>query len=160
SPCKPESPDYVAPWVRAGPGLALDGEPRYDLDRWNEEFFVRLRRFLTLAAEREIVVEVTLFSNTYADTASALHPPRASSDLNGGGDVPWTDYNTLREPGLVERQKAYVRRVVAEINEFDNFYFELCNEPGGGYTGGPAPDEVDAWQQDLARVVRDEEERR
>jgi Family of unknown function (DUF6298) len=160
SPCKPESPDYVAPWVRAGPGLALDGEPRYDLDRWNEEFFARLRRFLTLAAEREIVVEVTLFSNTYADTVWALNPLRAANNLSGVGDVPWTDYNTLREPGLVERQKAYVRRVVAEINEFDNFYFELCNEPGGGYTGGPAPDEVDAWQQDLARVVRDEEERR
>src|SRR5260221_11285134 len=35
SPCKPESPDYLAPWERRGPGLALDGEPLYDLDRWN-----------------------------------------------------------------------------------------------------------------------------
>src|ERR1039457_1644673 len=35
SPCKPESPDYIAPFVRSGPGKALDGEPIYDLDQWN-----------------------------------------------------------------------------------------------------------------------------
>ena len=34
SPCKPESPDFIAPYVRSGPGLAMDGEPLYDLDRW------------------------------------------------------------------------------------------------------------------------------
>jgi hypothetical protein len=33
SPCKPESPDYISPYVRSGPGNALDGEPMYDLDR-------------------------------------------------------------------------------------------------------------------------------
>jgi hypothetical protein len=33
SPCKPESPDYIAPFPRTGPGNALDGEPIYDLDQ-------------------------------------------------------------------------------------------------------------------------------
>src|SRR5512135_1358970 len=49
STCKPESPDYVAPFARTGPGLALDGQPKFDLDRWNPEFFDRLHRFLTIA---------------------------------------------------------------------------------------------------------------
>ena len=31
STCKPESPDYIAPFQRTGPGTALDGQPRYDL---------------------------------------------------------------------------------------------------------------------------------
>src|SRR5271155_4166401 len=35
SPCKPESPDYIAPFLRTGPGKALDGEAIYDLDQWN-----------------------------------------------------------------------------------------------------------------------------
>ena len=47
SPAKPESPDYIAPFPRTGPGKALDGEPIYDLDQWNPEYFDRLRRFLT-----------------------------------------------------------------------------------------------------------------
>jgi hypothetical protein len=44
SPCKPESPDFIAPYIRSGPGLALDGEPLYDLDQWNPEYFDRLHR--------------------------------------------------------------------------------------------------------------------
>jgi hypothetical protein len=36
SPIKPESPDYLTPWPRPGPGLALDGEPKYDLEKWNQ----------------------------------------------------------------------------------------------------------------------------
>ncbi|MDP4130521.1 MAG: DUF6298 domain-containing protein, partial [Bacteroidota bacterium] len=65
STCKPESPDYISPFLRTGPGKALDGEPRYDLDQWNPEFFSRLQKFLDLASHYGIVVEITLLSNTY-----------------------------------------------------------------------------------------------
>jgi len=51
SPLKPDSPDYVAPWPRTGPGVARDGELKYDLDRWNLEYFDRLRKFLSLASK-------------------------------------------------------------------------------------------------------------
>src|SRR5512142_802739 len=44
STCKPESPDYIAPFLRTGPEKALDGQPKYDLDRWNPELFERLDR--------------------------------------------------------------------------------------------------------------------
>ena len=52
SPCKPRPEDYIAPWRRTGPALALDGQPQFDLDAWNPEFFDRLHRFLDLASER------------------------------------------------------------------------------------------------------------
>src|SRR5947209_2663547 len=96
SPCKPDSPDFVAPWERSGPGVALDGEPAYDLERWNGEYFARLHRFLQLASERDIVVEVTLFSNTYAEAVGALHPLRAANNLDGIGVVEWPDYTSLK----------------------------------------------------------------
>ncbi|MGO8703608.1 MAG: hypothetical protein ACLQVA_07300, partial [Candidatus Brocadiia bacterium] len=44
STCKPESTDYIAPFLRTGPGQASDGLPKYDLTRWNPEFFDRLHR--------------------------------------------------------------------------------------------------------------------
>lgn len=157
SPCKPESPDYLAPWPRTGPGEALDGEPKYDLDQWNDEYFARLRRFLTLASERNIVVEVTLFSNTYADHIWALNPLRAANNLQGVGRVEWQEYTSLRDQALVERQKAYVRQIVREVNAFDNLYFEVCNEPGGGYPDHATLAEIDAWQEEIARTVREEE---
>src|SRR5690349_8966472 len=65
STCKPESPDYIAPFMRTGQGKALDGELKYDLDRWNPEFFERLHRFLSLASDAGIIVEVVLLSNAY-----------------------------------------------------------------------------------------------
>ena len=44
--------------TRTGPGRALDGEPKYDLDQWNPEFFERLHQFLSRASDYGIVVEV------------------------------------------------------------------------------------------------------
>src|SRR5437867_7527356 len=67
SPLKPDSPDFVAPYPRRGPLRAMDGEPIYDLDEWNGEYFDRLHRFLTASSDLGIVVELTLFSNSYSD---------------------------------------------------------------------------------------------
>ena len=39
SPLKAESPDFVTPYPRTGPGKAMDGELKYDLDKWNLEVF-------------------------------------------------------------------------------------------------------------------------
>ena len=80
SPCKPESPDYISPFVRSGPGKALDGEPIYDLDQWNPEYFDRLHRFLDAASKMGIVVELTVFSNTYANDVWKLNPLRAENN--------------------------------------------------------------------------------
>jgi hypothetical protein len=159
SPLKVESPDFVAPWPRTGPGRALDGELRFDLEQWNDEFFSRLDRFLTLAAERDVVVELTLFSNSYADHVWALNPLRHENNLNGVGNVHWADYTSLLDPGLVACQKAYVRRIVQATHGFDNVYYEVCNEPGGGVDGHVSLNGIDDWERELAAVIRDEESR-
>ena len=78
STCKPESTDYISPYPRTGPGLACDGQPKFDLDQWNPEFFDRLHRVLTAASENEVVVEVVLLSNAYADSVWALNPPASA----------------------------------------------------------------------------------
>ena len=103
SPIKPESPDYIAPWPRVGPGKAMDGEPAFDLDQWNDEFFARLHRFLTRASELGIVVELTLFSNTYADIVWALNPLRAANNVQKIGAIEWQDYNSLKNQPLNDR---------------------------------------------------------
>ena len=159
SPCKPESPDYIAPYVRSGPGKALDGEPIYDLDQWNPEYFERLHRFLDAASKRGIVVELTVFSNTYAEGVWALNPLRKENNRQGVGDVEWEDYLSLKNPELVKRQSAFARKVIHETSGYDNVYYEICNEPGGGVPGHATPADVDAWQAEMARVLRDELQR-
>jgi hypothetical protein len=156
SPCKPESPDYISPFVRSGPSKALDGEPMYDLDRWNPEYFERLHRFLDAASKRGIVVELTVFSNTYADNIWALNPLRKENNQQGVGDVEWEDYTSLKNPELVQRQIAFARKIVEETSHYDNVYYEICNEPGGGVPGHSSPAAVDAWQEEMARIMREE----
>jgi hypothetical protein len=156
SPCKPESPDYLAPYPRTGPGKALDGEPSYDLDRWNPEYFGRLRRFLRAASDRGIVVELTLFSHTYGDPIWALNPLNGKNNKQGVGKVEWAAYDSLHDKALVERQSAYARKVVQETCDFDNVYYEVCNEPAGGKLKDVPAADVDAWLVEMARVVRDE----
>jgi hypothetical protein len=156
SPVKPESPDYIAPWPRTGPDNAMDGEPKYDLDRWNSEYFDRLNRFLSLASDYGIVVELTLFSNTYADRIWALNPLRDQNNLQKAGAVDWTDYTSLRDAALVSRQTAYARKIVQETSDFDNVYYEICNEPGGGQPNHASPADVDLWQEEVGRMVREE----
>lgn len=156
SPCKPESPDYIAPYIRPGPGKALDGELQYDLDRWNPEYFERIHRFLDAASEKGIVVELTLFSNTYAENIWALNPLRAENNKQQVGHVPWQDYTSLKDPGLVRRQTEYARKIIAETSNYDNVYYEICNEPGGGVPGQSSPADVDAWQNMIAGVIRGE----
>jgi len=156
SPCKPESPDYIAPFPRTGPGNALDGEPIYDLDQWNPEYFERLHRFLDGASRRGIVVELTVFSNTYAPQVWALNPFRAENNKQHVGKVEWPEYLSLKEAELVRRQAAYARKIVDETSEYDNVYYEICNEPGGAVKGHIPSADVDAWQAEMGSVIRDE----
>ena len=156
SPCKPESPDYISPYVRAGPGKALDGEPQYDLDRWNPEYFERIHRFLEMASEKGIIVELTLFSNTYAENIWALNPLRAENNKQQVGHVTWQDYTSLKDADLVKRQTEYARKIIAETSNYDNVYYEICNEPGGGVPEHSSPVDVDAWQNVIAGVIRGE----
>src|SRR3974390_2634532 len=120
SPCKPESPDFIAPYVRSGPGNALDGEPIYDLDHWNPEYFDRLHHFLDAASKRGIVVELTVFSNTYVDDIWALNPLRKENNRQHVGDVEWEDYISLKNPQLVDRQKAFARKIIDKTRGYDN----------------------------------------
>jgi hypothetical protein len=156
SPCKPESPDYIAPFVRKGPGKAMDGEPVYDLDAWNPEYFERLHKFLDAASKRGIIVELTVFSNSYSPDTWALNPLRTENNLQHTGAVDWEEYITLKDKELVRRQTAYARKIIQETSGYDNVYYEICNEPGGGIAGHATPADVDAWQEEMARVMREE----
>jgi hypothetical protein len=160
STCKPESPDYIAPFERTGPGRALDEEPKFDLDRPNPEFYDRLHRFVGLASDYGIIVEVVLLSQTYARRVWTMNPLHTTNNVNGLEAIRWPDYVTMRHPKLFERQAAHVRKIVTELNRYDNVLYEICSEPGGGLPreGGHAPtSEVNDWLRALIRVVRETE---
>ncbi len=126
----PQPDRYIAPWEKEN--------GKYDLEQFNPEFFVRLKDFISEAREREIIVEVTLFSSIYAENAWDLCPFNGRNNVNGVGDISFKKANTLDNGGLLHHQEMFVRKVVGELKEFENIFYEVQNEPwadNGSFAG-------------------------
>lgn len=127
---------FVCPWARSEHSGAFDGGNRFDLTRWDPAYFERLKDFIAQAGERGIVVELVLFCTMYDETVWNASPMNARNNVNGVGEVgPHEVYGGKNEK-LLAAQYAVVRKLVTELNGFDNLYYEICNEPyeRGGLT--------------------------
>ena len=129
----PEPGQYVCPFGRSEVPGARDGGNKFDLDTWDEVFFGRLRDFCGLAGERGIVIEITLFCPYYVAVKDEQHwdlsPWHADNNINDLGRIPATEVLTLKYPRLLRYQEAMVSRIVRALNNYDNLYYEVCNEP-------------------------------
>jgi hypothetical protein len=126
--------------------MALDGKPKFDLSRFDDSYFERLRARTGAAGRRGIYVSVMLFEGWglfHANRGRAApegwawrgHPFHPENNVNGiNADM---DRNALG--GAVHRlgnrevkaiQAAYVRKVVETVNDRDNVLFEVINEGG------------------------------
>jgi len=120
---------FIAPWARSDtPGYAGGGN-KFDLDRWNPEYFERLHDFLAEASRLGIVVEVTLFSSHYVEAHWLLSPFHPDNNVNATSSIDWRKLHTLDNGNILGRQEQYTRKLVREANEFDNVIFEIQNEP-------------------------------
>jgi hypothetical protein len=120
---------YVCPWARSATPGYFDGGNKFDLKRWDEDYFRRLRSFVRQAGDRGIVVEVNLFSTMYSEELWQASPMNAASNINGVGRVGANEVYSSKEPELTGIQEAVTRKIAGELNEFDNIYYEVCNEP-------------------------------
>jgi hypothetical protein len=136
NPLAPAAGKLVCPWARsATPGYANGGN-KFDLAKWDDAYFARLKDFLAQAGKRGIVVELVLFCPFYEDSMWKLSPMNAQNNANGIGKVPRTEVYTLKHPDLVALHETLTRKIVSELRDFDNLYYEVCNEPYfGGVTG-------------------------
>lgn len=137
----------ITPWPRSNqPGYANGGN-KFDLSRWDEDYFARLKDFVGYADQRGIVVELALFCPMYEDKQWRLSPMNSINNINGLGGIARTNVYTLdRNGGLLALQETLTRKLVAELNSFDNLIFEIANEP---YFGGITMD----WQHRIADVI-------
>lgn len=146
----PKPRRYIGPWKRSATPGANDGGDKFDLTRFDAAYFKRLEDFLTQAGRRRIVVEVNLFSPNYDDSIWAINPMNSANNLNGVGAVPANETYTLKHLDLLRVQDDVVRKIVSHCRQFDNLYFEVCNEP---YFGGVTTE----WQDHIVGVIRDAE---
>lgn len=140
NPLGPLSGRQILPWQRsdqtgANPALAEPGHPsfKFDLDRWNPAYFDRLKAFVETAQRHDIIVEVAFFNGMYA----VCWPLMAMYHQNNIQDIGHYEADecglfTTADPrnrDVIRYQKAYVAKITAELNGYDNVIFDLCDEP-------------------------------
>lgn len=158
----------LTPWARSKVPGYVNGGNKFNLDQWDSHYFARLKDFCKEASKRGIVVEIVFFSANYSPSNWRNSPLNRRNNINLTKSIP---YNEIYRPvykNLIHYQMAMVRKIVQEVNGFDNVYFEICNEPYW-LKGIPEVDssihkqevtpEIYQWQQNIALTVKETEQR-
>ncbi len=156
-PLAPTPAAFLQPWKRSTTaGNALDGLGKWDFSEWDDAYFTRLDAFMEDCSRRGIVVELTFFSTYYTEGEWRNSPFHSSNNVQGVGPVSRYDAIRQLDVGLTAAKEAYVRKIVREVNRFDNFYFEIHNEPFWNEPGIKDDQEV-AFHTRMLEIIREEE---
>jgi hypothetical protein len=157
----------LTPWARSDVQGYVNGGNKFNLDQWNNQYFVRLKDFCKEASKRGIVVELVLFSANYSPFNWMNSPFNRHNNINLTEDIPYNAIYLSANKNLIRYQLAMVKKIVEEVNAFDNVYFEICNEPYW-LKGIPEVDpsihkqqvtpEMYKWQQGIALAVTQTEQ--
>ncbi len=134
------------PYLRTRPGAANDGMPKFDLTKFNQAYFDRMRERVKQAAERGMYVSVMLFNGWSVrrkvpgfalNNPWRSHPFNGANNINGidadlNGDDSGEESHGLLAPTVTALQEAYVRKVIDTVGDLDNVLYEISNESQGG----------------------------
>jgi len=138
---------YIGPtiYARPGPGVALDGDPKFDLNQFNAAYFDRLRQRVITLGQNGIYVGIPVFdkfSVRDGNTMSGVwagHPFNINNNINGINGDPTNqgdglDTETLILPAVTAYQEAYVRHLIDTLGDQDNVIWEVLQEGDGTYS--------------------------
>ena len=148
---------------RTGPGAALDAGPKFDLTKFNGDFFDRLRSRVVAAGERGLYVGVMLFQGFSVDkrgkdkaghNAFEGHPMNRHNNINGvdgdpDGSGTGRQAHTLDVPEIAVLQEAYIKKVIDTLNDLDHVLWEISNESHEGSV---------QWQYHMINVIHEYEQ--
>jgi hypothetical protein len=146
----PKPRRFLSPWTRSSTPGASDGGMKFDLTKYDDAYFARLKDFIEQAGKRGVVVELSLFCPLYNDKLWDINPMKSENNVNGVGKGGRLDVYDLKDKELTDLQEALVRKLVGELKDYDNLYYEICNEP---YFGGVTAE----WNDRIAAVIADAE---
>lgn len=148
----PASLRYACPWKRSSTPGYYNGGNKFDLTQYDDDYFIRLKDFMDKAQERDIIVELFFFTNVYTSELWLYNPMKFSNNINGVGNVTNDGVYDVNNTGLMNIQKDLVRKIVTELNDYDNLIWELSNEP---YISSRISKE---WEDEIVNVIVQTEE--
>lgn len=159
----PDTPgDYFfspSMYKRTGPGIALDGKPKFDLTSFNEAYFQRMRSRIAEAKDQGIYVSIMLFNGFSVEPKGKSTNPWPGHPFNQHNNINAVNGDTngdgigieIHHGAISELQKAYIQKVVDTVGDLPNVLYEICNECDAGSS---------AWQGSVADYIRSYESTR
>jgi len=126
--------DVIVPWARSNVPGYLCGGNKFDLDKWDPEYFARLNDFLAEAGSRGIIVEICFFNCMHGESFWRCCPLHKDANIQGVGDCSSVSCQTLDNEPLVREQMKYIEKIIEETNRFDNIVYEFVDEPTTDFT--------------------------
>ncbi len=133
-------PNLIAsplPWLRTGPGNATDGGLKFDLTKFNQSFFDRLRTRTEALNNAGVYVGVYLFTGEWLNIfrcSSDGYPYTGANNINGvddgyTGGKKGIGSITMTAPNATTRfQDAYVEKVIDTLNDLPNVLWMVSEE--------------------------------
>ncbi len=149
----PKSGSLILPWARSSEPGYFTGGNKFDLSKWDKAYFSRLHDFIEKAGERGIIVEIC-FYNAMSKPSWEVCALNAVNNIQGIGKCHWNDGQTLNDTALVRIETDYVRKIVQEVNSFDNVILEICDETT---VHGTPLDQASRWTLYMVKAVKDTE---
>jgi hypothetical protein len=147
-------------YEKAGPGKGSDSALKFDLAKFNQYYFDRLRQRAIDAGKRGIYVSVMLFQGWSLNKTKAeagdpwkTHPWNKQNNVNNIGakdsiadDGAKATIHSMKNPELLKIQEQYVIKVIETVNDLDNVLYEIINEGG-----------TNDWQTYMTNFIRGHE---
>lgn len=128
-------PDFTVtphPWLRTGPGHASDGKLRFDVTKFNQAYFDRLRDRVQQLNKAGIYAGVYLFSAEWLlrfRFSGDGYPLTGSNNVNGIDDGGGTGATTMTAPNAITAiQDAYVKKLIDTLNDLPNVLWIVSQE--------------------------------
>jgi hypothetical protein len=137
------------PWLRTGPGQASDGKLKFDLTRYNQAYFDRLRHRVTQLNAAGIYAGFYLFSGEFIyrfRCSGDGYPFTALNNVNRIDDGGGTASVTMTAPNAITAiQDAYVKKIIDTLNDLPNVLWIVSQE---------APPDSTWWNSHLIALTR------
>jgi len=122
----------ICPWARNNVRGYSRGGNKFDLDKWDESYFKRMHDLFSTAEKKGISIEVVFFfdgpeSGPNASWVNAPFNPK--NNINNTTGIKVRDYLTLENGNILGYQEKYVRKLVRELNKYDNVIFNISEDP-------------------------------
>jgi hypothetical protein len=120
------------PWQRTGPGAASDGELKFDLTRFNQAYYDRLRDRAQQLLAAGIYAGVYFFSAEWIlrfRFSDDGYPFTGSNNVNGIDDGGGVASVTMTAPNAITAiQEAHVKKVIDTLNDLPNVLWIVSQE--------------------------------